>query len=121
MLPRNELGYRLTVLVGRERVTGMAMVTVLPSTCKFAADRSAGYCQTDQETAIKFLVKVLVSERADEKFCRTIVEEPPVESKGSNGVVGGREDDRVPDQGQEAALEDRIGRRSVRRRPSSRS
>ena len=100
--PGNELGYKLTVLVGRERVTGMCMATVLPfkrSTGKFAADKvmefiaecgnSSGdiIVKTDQEAAIAYLVKDIVLERGDEKGCRTIVEESPVESKGSNGVV----------------------------------
>ena len=100
--PGNELGYKLTVLVGRERVTGMCMATVLPfkgSTGKFAADKvmefiaecgnSSGdiIVKTDQEAVIAHLVKDIVLERGDEKGCRTIVEESPVESKGSNGVV----------------------------------
>ena len=40
--PGNELGYKLTVLVGRERTTGMTMAAVLPdkgSTGKFAVDK----------------------------------------------------------------------------------
>ena len=39
--PGNELGYRLTILVGRERASGMAMATVVPekgSKGKFVAD-----------------------------------------------------------------------------------
>ena len=76
--PGNELGYKLTVLVGRERVTGMCMATVLPfkgSTGKFAADKviefiaecgnSSGdiIVKTDQEAAIAYLVKDIVLER----------------------------------------------------------
>ena len=41
--PGDELGYKLTVLVGRERTTGMSMATVLPSkgsTGKFAVDKA---------------------------------------------------------------------------------
>ena len=40
--------------------------------------------KTDQEPSIKYLVKDLVDRREDGK---TIVEEAPVESKGSNGIV----------------------------------
>ena len=88
----NELGYKLTVLVGRERVTGMTMAAVLPSkgsTGKFAA---TGPCnesgditiKTDQEAAIKCLAKALVTERGDENGPCTIVEETPVGRKSSN-------------------------------------
>jgi hypothetical protein len=42
---------------------------------------------TDQENAIKFLVKVLVAERGGEPGHKTLVEESPVQSSGSNGVV----------------------------------
>ena len=34
-----------------------------------------------------FLVKDIVRERGDEKGCRTIVEQSPVASSGSNGLV----------------------------------
>ena len=96
--PGNKVAYKLTVLVGRERVTGMTMAAVLPSkgsTGKFAADRAMEFItecgnesgdiiiKTDQEAAIKYLVKALVTERGDEKGSRTIVEETPVGSKGS--------------------------------------
>ena len=40
--PGDEFGYKLTVLVGRERVTGMPFATAVPmkgSTGKFAADK----------------------------------------------------------------------------------
>ena len=123
--PGNEFGYKLTVLVGRERLTGMTMATVLPdkgSTGKFAADKVMEFmaecgCQsgdvivkTDQEAAIKYLVKDIVLERGDEKGCRTIVEESPVGSSGSNGVVE-RAVQAVEGQIRvmKLALEDRIG------------
>ncbi len=89
--PGNELGYKLTVLVGRERTTGMNMAAVLPSkgsTGTFAADRvmellvecgnQSGDIKTDQEAAIAYLVRNIVMERGDGKGCRTIVEESPV-------------------------------------------
>ena len=87
--PGDELGYKLTVLVGRERGTGMSMAAVLPSkgsTGKFAADKVMEFLaecgsqsgdiivKTDQEAAIAYLVKDIVLERGDEKGCRTIVE-----------------------------------------------
>ena len=65
--PGDEFGYRLTVLVGRERTSGMTMATVIPSkggSRKFMTDRvmkffeecgdQAGYIiiKTDQEAAI---------------------------------------------------------------------
>ena len=71
----------------------MTMAAVLPSkgsTGKFAADRAMEFItecgnesgdiiiKTDQEAAIKYLVKALVTERRDEKGSRTIVEETPV-------------------------------------------
>ena len=102
--PGNELGYKLTVLVGTERGTGMKMATVLPakgSSGKFAADKVLEFLaecghqagdiiiKTDQENAINFLVKDIVLERGDERGCRTIVEESPVASSGSNGGVEG--------------------------------
>ena len=77
--PGNELGYKVTILVGRERGTGMTMATVLTTKepkGKFAADRALEYFQecgngvgdiivkTDQEPAIKYLVKDIVLERA---------------------------------------------------------
>ena len=101
-VPGNVFGYKLTVLVGRERATGMSMASVLPtkgSTGKFAADRVMNYLaecrnlsgdiivKADQESAAAYLVKDIVLERGDEKGCRTIPEESPVKSSGSNGVV----------------------------------
>ena len=99
----------MTVLVGRERTTGMTMAAVLPdkgSTGKFAVDKVLEFIaecgnqsgdiivKSDQEAAIGYLVKDLVLERGEEKGCRTIVEEAPVGSKGSNSIVeSGREID----------------------------
>ena len=78
------------------------MASTLPSKGskgKFAADKVIEYfwdcgngngdiiLKTDQEPAIKCLVKDLVLERGDEPVCRTMVEESPVASKGSNGLA----------------------------------
>ena len=101
--PGNEFGYKLTVLVGRERTSGITMATIVPgkgSKGKFVADQvwdfiaECGYksedivLKTDQEPAIKYLVKDMVLERGDEPGCRTLLGESPVGSSGSNGVVG---------------------------------
>ena len=100
--PGDEFGYHLTILVGRERATGMTMATVVPekgSKGKFVADKVLDFIaecgnmkgdiliKTDQEPAIKYLVKDIVLERGDEPDCRTVVEESPVGSSGSNGVI----------------------------------
>jgi hypothetical protein len=100
--PGDQFGYRLTILVGRERVTGMTFATTVPekgSKGKFVADKCLEFfvecgfrtgdivIKTDQEPAIKFLVKDLVAERGSEPGHKTLVEESPVQSSGSNGVV----------------------------------
>ena len=80
----------------------MVMATTVPekgSKGKFTADKVMEFItecghgagdivvKTDQEPAIAYLVKDIVLERGDEKGCRTIVEQSPVGSSGSNGVV----------------------------------
>ena len=100
--PGNELGFKLTVLVGRERTSGMAMATVVPmkgSTRMFTVDKVSEFMdecgsrsgdvivKSDHEPAIEYLIKDIVDARGDEKGSRTIVEESPVRSKGSNGLV----------------------------------
>ena len=100
--PGDDLDHRITILVGRERVTGMTMASTIPSKGskgKFAADKVIEYfwdcgngngdviLKSDQEPAIKCLIKDLVLERGDEPGCRTMVEESPVGSKGSNGLA----------------------------------
>ena len=100
--PGDEFGSKLTVLVGRERASGMTMATVVPmkgSSGKFKVDKMLYFMtecgsqcgdviiKTDQEPAIEYLMKDIVEARGNEKGCRTIVEESPVKSKGSNGIV----------------------------------
>ena len=100
--PGDEFGYRLTVLVGRERTSGMTMATVIPSkggSGKFMTDRVMKFFEecgdqagdiiikTDQEAAITYLVRSIVTERGNEIGCRTIVEESPIGSHASNGIV----------------------------------
>jgi len=97
--PGDELGCKLTVLVGRERATGMYGATTVPmkgSMGQFALDKAleliaeAGdasqriMVKTDQENSVKALIEDLVAQREEG---RTIVEESPVKSSGSNGVV----------------------------------
>ena len=98
-LPGDEFGQKLTVLVGRERVSGMKMVVTTPtkaSTGQFGMDcaleliESCGdgatnvITRSDKEPSIQMLVKDLVSERTEGQ---TVVEESPVGSSGCNGVV----------------------------------
>ena len=97
--PGDELGFKLVVLSGRERVTGMYFATAVPTKCsigRFAVDKALDHIRelgdhegrilvkTDQEPAIQTWVKDLVAARAEG---RTIVEESPVKSSGSNGRV----------------------------------
>ena len=97
--PGDEFGHKLTVLGGRERVTGSVMATAVPTkgaTGKFASDKAVMFMEelgdrsskiilkTDQEAAIKYLVKDIIDTRPEGQ---TIPEESPVKSSGSNGVI----------------------------------
>ena len=97
--PGDEFGHKWTVLVGRERDTKMIMATTVPNKGgigRFASDKCCEVMEengdkvnkvivkTDQEPSIEYLIKDLVRRREDG---RTIVEEAPLESKGSNGIV----------------------------------
>ena len=70
--PGDELGYKLTILGGRERTTGAVFCVAVPSkggSGKFAVDRALDFVEevgdkvetiivkTDQETSIKYFVK----------------------------------------------------------------
>ena len=100
--PGDEFGFKLTVLVGRERATGMTMGTVVPmkgSSGRFAAEKMVEFMEecgdggmdvivkSDQEPAIQSLMKDLVEARGDTQARRTIVEQSPVRSSASNGRV----------------------------------
>ena len=100
--PGNEFGFKLTVLVGRERERGMTMATVAPmkgSSGRFAAEKIIEFMEecgdggmdvivkSDQEPAIAALMKDLVELRGDTAARRTTLEESPVKSSGSNGKV----------------------------------
>ena len=97
--PGDELGFKLVVLSGREGVTGAYFATAVPTkgSCgRFAVDKAMDcihelgdrgariLVKTDQEPAICTWVKDLVQAREEG---RTIVEEAPVKSSGSNGRV----------------------------------
>ena len=97
--PGDEFGYKLTVLVGTERLTGMKFGTAVPtkgSSGKFAVDRALDFIaevgdmdgqiiiKNDQEPSIQYFIKDLVESR---ESGRSHLEESPVKSSGSNGVV----------------------------------
>ena len=97
--PGDEKGTKITVLVGKERVTGMTMACVVPmkgTSGQFAAMRVIEFIKecgaaeteivlkTDQEHAIDALMEDVVKTRG-EKI--TLREKSPVGSSGSNGVV----------------------------------
>ena len=95
--PGDELGFKLVVLVGHEKVTGMTLAVTVPtkgSSGRFTVDKAVDYIEevgdansrivvkTDQEPAILTFVKDLLEARPEN---RTIAEESPVRSSGSNG------------------------------------
>ena len=97
--PGDEFGYKLTVLAGRERLSGMQFATTVPtkgSSGKFGVDKSLAFVEevgdshgkiivkTDQEPSIKLFVQDVLEGREEG---RTILEESPVKSSGSNGIV----------------------------------
>jgi hypothetical protein len=97
--PGDELGFKWTGLVGRERGSKSWMATALPakgSTGRFGVDKCLDFFEengdsqgtvllkSDQEPAIELLMKELVEARPEGK---TILEGSPKQSKGSNGVV----------------------------------
>ena len=97
--PGDEKGAKVTVLVGRERVTGMTMASVVPvkgTSGQFAAMKVLDFIKecgaseaeiilkSDQEPAIEALMKDVVKARG---VAITVIEKSPVGSSGSNGVV----------------------------------
>ena len=92
-------GWMLAVLVGGERTSGMTMASVVPqkgTTGAFAANKIYDYmkeigCEnvdvlvkSDPENTIKFVLDDVAKSR---RGARTILEEAPKQSKGSNGIV----------------------------------
>ena len=97
--PGDEFGFKWTILVGKERMSKSWFATAVPqkgASGRFATDKCVGFFEengdgdrkvvikTDQEPSIQYLVKDIV-DRGKER--RAIVEESPVKSSGSNGVV----------------------------------
>ena len=97
--PGDEFGFKLVILVLVEKYSGMKASVVVPkkgSTGSFAARRAIELIdecgngdadiilKSDQEPAIKFLVDDIMKKRTGAK---TILEESPKKSSGSNGVV----------------------------------
>ena len=97
--PGDEFGFKLTVLSGKERVTGMHFATAVPTkgaSGKFAVDKALQFMEevgdttskiivkTDQEPSIQYFVKDLIESRPQGQ---TVIEESPVKSSGSNGIV----------------------------------
>ena len=92
----DEFGYKMTVSVGVERLTGMKFATTVPtkgSSGKFAVDRALEFIaevgdmdgqiiiENDQEPSIQYFIKDLMESR---ESGRSILEESPVKSSGSN-------------------------------------
>jgi hypothetical protein len=97
--PGDEFGFKWTVLVGKERGSKSWMATTVPvkgASGKFGIDKCLDFIEengdregniivkTDQEPAIQFLIKELIESREEGK---TVPEESPVKSSGSNGIV----------------------------------
>ena len=97
--PGDEFGHKTAVLVGKERMSGLVLAAAIPvkgSEGRYTLDKVLEYLaeagdmdlriiiKSDQEPAVKRLVKDLVEARAEGK---SVVEESPVGSSGSNGVV----------------------------------
>ena len=122
--PGDELGFKWTVLVGREKGVKSVMATALPEKGgqgNFARDKVLEFIEengdasgdiivkNDQEPAIKLLTQDVVGARPEGK---TLLEESPVERHQSNG---GAERGVQEVEGQIRAifisLQDRLGRK----------
>ena len=126
--PGDEFGFKWTVLVGKERMSKSWFATAVPqkgASGKFASDKCIEYFEengdgegkiiikTDQEPSIEFLIKDIVDDR---KEGRTIVEESPVKSSGSNGVAeSGVQEIEGGIRAVLLGLQERIGRKIDRR------
>ena len=97
--PGDEFGFKWTVLVGKERMSKSWLATAVPqkgASGRFATDKCIEFFEengdgdakviikTDQEPSIEYLVQDIIDTR---KEGRTVIEESPVQSSGSNGVV----------------------------------
>ena len=97
--PGDELGYKWVVLVGRERGSKSIMATTVPmkgGIGAFGRDRCLDFIhengdrqrdisvKSDPESAARYLLREIESQRPEG---RTISEEAPKQSKGSNGIA----------------------------------
>jgi hypothetical protein len=93
------VGYKWTVLVGRERMEEGVMATTVPmkgGTGRFAVDKCLDFVdengdsenhilvKSDQEASITYMADELVQLRPEGK---TVKEESPKRSSGSNGII----------------------------------
>eukprot|EP00973_Karenia_brevis_P075945 10551627-Karenia_brevis.AAC.1 len=81
------MGYKWTVLVGKERKTGAIMATTVPH--KGGRDEVGDgkrdiLIKSDTEEAMKMLMRCVKEERQEVK---TVIEEAPKKDKGNNGIV----------------------------------
>ena len=90
-----------TILVLKERHTGMVMSTVVPNktTGRFVTDRSVAFLEevgalhgdiimkSDQEPAILAIADAVARRKAEKGSGRAVMEHSPVKSSASNGVV----------------------------------
>ena len=97
--PGDEFGFKWIVLVGKEKMSKSFFATAVPqkgASGKFASDKCIEFMdengdagskvivKTDQEPSIEYLKKDIIQDRPEG---RTILENSPVKSSGSNGVV----------------------------------
>ena len=97
--PGDEFGFKWTVLVGKERISGLLFATTVPtkgSSGKFSVDKSLDFLEeagdmnnsiilkNDQGPATQYFIKDSVDSRPEAKV---ILEESPVKSSGSNEIV----------------------------------
>ena len=94
--PGDEFGYKLTVLVGVERMTGMKFATAVPvkgSSGKFAVDKALEFVaevgdmdgqiifKNDQESSIQYFIKDMVESRVSGRTHRS----PQLKAVGAMG------------------------------------
>ena len=97
--PGDELGFKWTILVGKERISKTWMATAVPNkgaSGRFGTDKCLEFSEEngdgdnnvivkkDQEPSMEYLFKDIRDQRPEG---RTIPEESPVKSSGSNGIV----------------------------------
>ena len=124
LCPGDELGFKWSVLVGKEKGSRSLMATAVPNKgggSKFVVDNCMEFIgengdsgvkiivKTDQEPSVKCVITDLVEERVEGG---TIIEKSPVKSSGSNGIVEkGVQDIEGRTRSLFLGLEERIGRK----------